>query len=212
MRPHLWDVTARLLLLSDASIRLYKNINSCTPPTSRLLPHPNNSNGANTPATDPRGTIPPNSRMDQNALKGKKPNRVLPVPPEFRRPCRARERDAIVHDIKIKTGCTVIPHWDYQQAQGEGIISQFDIFGAGAGLERATHYIQEWIAKASRKSKESSAWAKTPAFDVNKWYAERIEELELERKQIFKGPPPQPHECEPPLHMVSLFSTHCDSL
>ena len=143
--------------------------------------------------------------MDQNALKGKRPSRVLPVPPEFRRPSRVRERDTLVNDVNLKTGCTILPHWEYQRGQDGGIISHFDIFGAGAGLERATQYIQKWIANAPGRSKESSAWAKMPAFDANKWYYEQLEALENERKQIFKGAPPQPHPCEQPLLMVRIL-------
>ncbi|EOA81902.1 uncharacterized protein SETTUDRAFT_96874 [Exserohilum turcica Et28A] len=125
------------------------------------------------------------SAIDQNALRGMKPNRIIPVPPEFRRSCRASERDLIINDIHVNTGCRVLAQWD------QSIIYQFEIFGTGAGLEKAIRYINQWISNAHTKSKESTAWAKTPAFDANAWYYEQVEGLELQRKQVFKGPAPE---------------------
>ena len=91
----------------------------------------------------------------------------------------------IVNELKIKTGCAVIPQWD------QGRIYQFGIVGTGAGLERAVWYINQWISKAHIKSMDSAAWAKTPAFDTNKWYYEEVEVLELERKQVFRESAPE---------------------
>ena len=156
-----------------------------------------------------RSIAPLNPALDRNAFMGKKPNRVVPVPPEFRRPTRISERDSISNNVKTKTGCIVIPHWNYQKGQDEGIIYQFDFFGTGAGLESAVRHIQQWISRACGKSKESSAWAKTPAFNANKWYYEQVEEMEHERKQAFKGPPPKSHECEFPLYKVSFSALPC---
>lgn len=149
------------------------------------------------PVANPSSITSAMSTIDQNALKGRKPNKIIPVPPEFRRPSRARERDLIKNEIKVNTDCDVLPQWD------KGIIYQFDIFGGGIGLEKAIRYINRWISNTHTKSKDSSAWGKTPAFDANTWYYEQIDSLELERKKIFKGPAPEVAEGETPLLKVS---------
>ena len=146
---------------------------------------------------DAWSAAPPVSATDPNALKNKKPTKVIPVPPEFRRLCHAVERNTLVNDIKTSTGCTVIPQWD------QGRVYQFGIIGTGAGLEKAVRRLNEWIASAHVKSKDASAWAKMPAFDPNKWYYEKVEEMEQQHKQIFKGPIPDVAEGEMPLLSVS---------
>lgn len=125
-----------------------------------------------------------------------KPKRFIPVPPEYRRLTHATERELIVNDIKINTGCDVIPKWD------AGYITQFAIAGQGAGVEKAVRYINHWISNAHIKSKYSSSWAKTPAFDHNKWYYDSIEERERQRKDEFKGKAPEVSKGEMPLASI----------
>jgi hypothetical protein len=55
---------------------------------------------------------PPGPAADQQVSKGKIPNKIIPVPHEYRRDTLARERDVLVNDIKISTDCTVVPHWE----------------------------------------------------------------------------------------------------
>ncbi|KAF1840783.1 uncharacterized protein K460DRAFT_321268, partial [Cucurbitaria berberidis CBS 394.84] len=123
------------------------------------------------------------SAVDKHVFIGK-PKKIVPVPPEFRRITHAAERDMLVNDVKIKTDCLVTPHWN------QGKIFQFDIYGSGAGLENAIAHLNHWISNAHVKSKDSSAWGKTPAFNPNQWYYDRVAELEGDRKQVFKGPAP----------------------
>ncbi|KAH7385604.1 hypothetical protein BKA66DRAFT_583220 [Pyrenochaeta sp. MPI-SDFR-AT-0127] len=137
-----------------------------------------------TAPSDIRFAPQPGSSVDTHTLIGKKPNKIIPVPPELRRHTVARERDTLVNDIKINTGCSVDSHWEH------GKISQFDIYGPGASVDIAVRQINHWISRVHAKSKESSAWAKTPAFDSNRWYYEEVEEKERDRKQVFKGPAP----------------------
>ncbi|KAI4616063.1 hypothetical protein J4E83_006733 [Alternaria metachromatica] len=125
-----------------------------------------------------------------------KPKRFIPVPPEYRRLTHTTERELIVNEIKINTGCDVIPKWD------AGYITQFAIAGQGAGLEKAVRYINHWISNAHIKSKDSSSWAKTPAFDHNKWYYDSIEERERQRKDEFKGKAPEVSKGEMPLASI----------
>jgi hypothetical protein len=134
--------------------------------------------------------------QDTGPLPRPKPNKIIPVPQEFRRLTQARERDIIVDDIKTNTGCVVIPQWE------AGRIYQFGIAGGGTGLEKAVRYINQWIANAHVKSKDSSAWAKMPAFDQNKWYYEQVEEWERQRKDVFKGKAPEVPEGETPLQSI----------
>ncbi|KAI4604780.1 hypothetical protein J4E80_010936 [Alternaria sp. BMP 0032] len=125
-----------------------------------------------------------------------KPKRFIPVPPEYRRLTHTTERELIVNEIKINTGCDVIPKWE------AGYITQFAIAGQGAGVEKAVRYINHWISNAHIKSKDSSSWAKTPAFDHNKWYYDSIEERERQRKDEFKGKAPEVSKGEMPLASI----------
>ena len=134
---------------------------------------------------------------DKHAIIGKKPNKVIAVPHEFRRHMWTRERDALVHDIKISTGCDICIHLD------QSVISQFELFGSGASLEKAVRHINQWITKAPTKSKDSAAWAKMPAFDPDTWYYNQVEAMEAERKQQFKGPIPTTVEGKTQLPKVS---------
>lgn len=127
-----------------------------------------------------------------------KPNKTIVVPQEFRRPTHARECDNIVNEVKIITGCTVIPQWN------DGRIYQFGIVGGGVGLEKAVRYINQWISNAHVKSKDSSAWARMSAFDPNKWYYEKIEEMERQRKEAFRGTAPKVSEGETPLQRLII--------
>ncbi|KAH9870555.1 hypothetical protein IAQ61_006031 [Plenodomus lingam] len=112
--------------------------------------------------------------------KGRKPNKTIPVPPEYRVVTLARERDLLVNEVLVNTGCTVVPYSE------QGRVTRFEIYGAAA--DAAVAMINKWISKAHVKSKAASSWAKTPAFNANDWYYEQITEMELERKQMFKGP------------------------
>jgi hypothetical protein len=144
---------------------------------------------------DAWSAAPPISASNSNVLKNRKPNKVIPVPPEFRRLSHARERENLVNDIKISTGCIVEPEGE------QGRIHQFGIIGAGAGLEKAIRHINEMISNTHIKSKDAAAWAKIPAFDANKWYYEQVADMEQRLKQVFKGPLPKAAEGE--LHDVS---------
>jgi hypothetical protein len=135
--------------------------------------------------------------VDPSSFAGKKPTKTIPVPPEYRRQTLSRERDTLIYDVLVEANCHVVPHWD------QGKIKSFDIYGSGHDLERAVTRINRWILSAHIKSKESSAWAKLPAYDPNKWYYDRVEEKEHESKQRFKEPAPQPEDPDAPKYTVS---------
>jgi hypothetical protein len=137
--------------------------------------------------------------VDPSSFMGKKPNKTIPVPSEYRRQTLARERDTLIYDIFVEANCSVVPHWD----QGSGKIKSFDIYGAGSNLEKAVTHVNRWISNAHVKTKESSAWAKLPAYDANRWHYDRVEEKEKESKQRFKGPVPPPDDPDAPRHKVS---------
>jgi len=88
----------------------------------------------------------------------------------------------------------VVPRWDH------GKITRFELYGVGT--EQATVIINKWISRAHGKSKATSAWGKTPAFNNDEWYYKRIAEMEAERKQMFKEPAPRPTEDAPKLPSV----------
>jgi len=141
---------------------------------------------------------PPPGVVDRSALIGKKPSKTIPVPYEYRRQTLSRERDLLVNDIKEKTECDVVPHWE------EGKIASFDIYGPGHGVEQAVRHLNQWISKAHTKSIGASAWAKLPAYDFNKWYYAQVEELENMYQQKFRGPVPLENDEDAPTHAVGL--------
>jgi hypothetical protein len=143
-------------------------------------------------------TTPRTSLIDPNAFKGKKPTKIVPVPHEYRRQTFARERDTLINDLRVETDCIVIPHWD------QTTIKYFEIFGSGPNAEKAIRHLHQWISNAHVKSVASSAWAKMPAYNFDKWYYDEVEKLEIERKQRFRGPPPPAEGNDVPKHAVSL--------
>ncbi|KAF2833240.1 hypothetical protein CC86DRAFT_415001 [Ophiobolus disseminans] len=147
-----------------------------------------------------RSTLPsiwsaaPPGGIDRSAFTGKKPNKIIPVPHEYRRQTLSRERDMLIHDVEQKTGCDLVPHWD------QGKVTSFDIYGSGHGVEKATVYLNHWISNAHTKSIGASAWAKLPAYDPNKWYYAQVEELDNVYKQRFRGPVPSEGDADAPRH------------
>lgn len=135
--------------------------------------------------------------MDKKELIGKKPVKVVLVPPEFRRRTYPAERDGLVNDVKVRTGCDLVVHWD------NGRICQFDLYGSAINVTDATGILHQWISAARQKSKDSSSWAKLTAFNADKWYYDRVEEMEQDRKEVFLGPIPQSLENGDPLYSVT---------
>lgn len=133
---------------------------------------------------------------DKNSFIGKKPNKIIPVPDEYRRLTSARERDTLVNDLKVTTNCTVVPRWE------QGKICRFDIYSSAAGVEHAIRHLNQWISTAHARSKDSSAWPKIPAFEFDQWYYEEVAEMEDARTQMFKEPAPQfPENAAKPPHV-----------
>lgn len=148
-------------------------------------------------AKDEQYLITPGSGRDKDVFSRKKPSKIISVPPELRRHTFARERDILVNEIKCSTGCSVNLHYE------QGKISQLDIIGPGTNVDKAARQINQWVSKKHSKAKESSVWAKTRAFDPNKWYYEEVEEKERMRKQVFRGPIPEAFGGEAELQRVS---------
>jgi hypothetical protein len=136
---------------------------------------------------------------DPKDFIGQKPSKVIPVPLEFRRRTHATERDILVYELEVEARCFLRPHWD------EGRITLFEIFGvpsAKSNVEGAAARINHWIATAHSKSSDSSAWAKTKAWDFNQWYYNEIDQAgEMDRKRYI-GPKPLPGDPEAPQHAV----------
>lgn len=184
------DIRPRKLLPPPQHTFVPANVNLTITPTRSRVP-------SISPAMDGSEIIPRAS-----PLTGRKPNKTIPVPSEFRRDTHARERDVLVNDIKVKTDCQLVPHWE------QGKICRFDIYGPSAGVEKAVALINKWISNAHVKSKDSSAWAKLPAFDVDDWYYEKVAEMEGERKKMFLGP--KPDRPEGAAQLPNVCCTSCD--
>ena len=83
------------------------------------------------------------------------------------------------------------------------MIKRFDVY-AGTGSKDAVATLNKWIARGDQKSRGSSAWAKTPAFNHDQWHQEQLELLEEERMEFFLGPIPDAQEGEPMRPKVGL--------
>ncbi|KAH7414266.1 hypothetical protein DE146DRAFT_29117 [Phaeosphaeria sp. MPI-PUGE-AT-0046c] len=136
--------------------------------------------------------------IDPTKYIGKKPNKVIPVPNEYRRQTLAREGQILVNELRIGANCHVELDWDYNK------IIKFEVYGTGADVERGVSQINRWISRAHTKSKDSSAWAKIPAYDFDDWYYDRIENIQDERKLLFKGPMPLEGHPDAPTYSVIL--------
>ncbi|KAF2691292.1 hypothetical protein K458DRAFT_287346 [Lentithecium fluviatile CBS 122367] len=123
---------------------------------------------------------------NQNKFIGRKPSRTVNVPSEYIRDTTIREKERVVDELKLETGCDVLPRTDHKKR-----ITRFEIYSAGSGVDNAVVKVNEWIVKASTKSKESSAWAKLPAFFHDKWYDNAVREAEKARRARFKEPIPE---------------------
>ncbi|KAL5116760.1 hypothetical protein ACEQ8H_005372 [Pleosporales sp. CAS-2024a] len=137
--------------------------------------------------------------IDPAAYIGKKLNCVH-VPCEFRRHTLKAERNTLVHDLQVDTGCHVVPHWE----QGTGKIKLFEIYGSRSGVEKAVAYIYSWItaSQTNPKTTAASAWAKIPAYNFNNWYYKGVDQMVNEHKQQYKGPVPLEGEQEAPSHFL----------
>jgi hypothetical protein len=164
---------------------------SCTFPITRFTMSGERTTVWNAPA--------PAALVDPTAFIGKKPNKIIPVPPEYRRQTLTRERETLINDLRVDTNCHVVPHWD----QG-GIIMSFDIYGTGSSVEKAIGRINQWISNAHVKAKAAASWAKLPGYNFNDWYYEQVEQHENIRKQLYKGPVPPEGHPDAPCHFVSL--------
>jgi hypothetical protein len=126
-----------------------------------------------------------NPRRPPGNFGSRKPAEEIDVPREYRRTTYQREADRLTHTWKVEYGCDVALWWEQWR------ITKFAVYGTGAGLEKTIGEIHKWILKAKDKAKESSAWAKMPAYDVNEWWFEQVRSKEAARKEVFKGPVPE---------------------
>lgn len=143
------------------------------------------------PTTWPEG-------IDEAILKQKKISSHITVHAEYRRETYRREGATLINGIYRDTGCIVMVHWEQTK------IKHFDVY-AGAGSKKAVAILNTWIAQGSQKSKDSSAWAKTPAFNHAQWYQEQLEQMEDESLEYFLGPTPEVQEGAPVRPKVRIF-------
>ena len=128
--------------------------------------------------------------VPESDIRHKKVAYKIPVQPEYRRPTHRREGDNLVNSVYNETGCIVVAHWQRQFIVG------FDVLTA-LNSSNAVASINQWIARGDEKSKESSAWAKMPAFKFNDWYQQRLQQQDNEFRERFLGPVPDVQEDEP---------------
>jgi hypothetical protein len=112
----------------------------------------------------------------------KRPNKTIAIPPGFLPHIHYDTVQNFCTFWKEETGCEVM------QRRERGRLIRFDFFGTGPKVEAAMRVVTKWIESAKTKSATSTSWAKTEAFDANKWYYDEINNMETERKQQFKKP------------------------
>ncbi|KAL1607781.1 hypothetical protein SLS60_002717 [Paraconiothyrium brasiliense] len=121
---------------------------------------------------------------ENNNQHGKRTaNRVIGVPPEFRRQTKESERARLVALWKSETGCEVIPKPEYGPERL--IITRFEIFGTTGNLDNAAQKIEEWIRYSVSKTSETTAWAKIQAHIPKNWSQEHLKQEEMVRKKRF---------------------------
>jgi hypothetical protein len=137
--------------------------------------------------------------FDREKLTDKQPARSVPVPPQFQRNTTMTERTTLMNDVYIATTCKIL----IEKQRGSGKILAFHLYGTGKVLDRATEMVNQWVSKVHAKPSGSAAWARSNAFDLNQWYYNQVEEMEQDRKDMFKGKAPQLSEDAPSLPNVS---------
>jgi hypothetical protein len=125
---------------------------------------------------------------------GRKPTRTIQVP-EGTLP-------HIPHNNIITTcnfwkgesnGCEVVAQWSHGPKYKDIVsrrLTGFNLYGTGSQADAAVRIINKWIESVRNKNPSTTRWAKNKAFDANKWYYDEINQMENERRQKFKGPPP----------------------
>ncbi|ORY13515.1 hypothetical protein BCR34DRAFT_480841 [Clohesyomyces aquaticus] len=115
----------------------------------------------------------------------RKPNRVATVPVEYRRDMSKTDATLVGKRLSEQARCEIVP------IISDRHIASFHVFGPAPLLDDAMSCVNDWIENARAKTKASASWAKMPAFDNNKWYYDHVKEMEIKRKQQFKGEPPE---------------------
>lgn len=138
--------------------------------------------------------------IEGSVLAQKTVIRQIPVHAEHRRATHQAEGRTLVNSIYGDTGCIVVAHWDQQS------IKCFDVF-AGPGSVNAIAAINKWVARGDEKSRESSAWAKMPAFNQEQWLQEQLERIEDEQTDMYLGPVPEAQNDESMRSTVKCFSS-----
>ncbi|OSS49695.1 hypothetical protein B5807_06148 [Epicoccum nigrum] len=128
--------------------------------------------------------------VPESDIKQKRIACKIPVHAEYRRPTHRREGETLVNSVYKETGCIVVAHWQQQFIVG------FEVL-AGPNSNNAVAVINQWIAQGNEKSKDSSAWAKMPAFNIDGWYQQQLQQQDNERRERFLGPVPNVQEDEP---------------
>ncbi|KAJ4353293.1 uncharacterized protein N0V89_005020 [Didymosphaeria variabile] len=130
------------------------------------------------------GTYQGRAQSTVNNNRGKRePNRVILVPPEFRRQTKEIERARLIALWKSETGCEVIPQPEY--GSGRLVITKFEIFGTTGNLDDAAQKIEEWIRYSVSKTSETTAWAKIQAHIPKDWSQNHLKQEHVERKKKF---------------------------
>lgn len=114
-------------------------------------------------------------------------NKKVDVPLEFWRRTYQTERETNFRAWKLKTGCDVLAYGDKRN----NTITRFEVFGTGVKAEQAVSEVKDWICTASTKTPASTAWAKVKAYDPVKYGFDTLRDLDVQRREMFKGPVPE---------------------
>jgi hypothetical protein len=124
---------------------------------------------------------------DLRQFFGRNGTRKVNVPPEYSRRTHQRERESNYRTWKLSTGCDVLAYGD----KYSNTVTRFEIFGSSMKVEQAVSEVNEWIHKANTKTPHSTVWSKIKAFDPIQYGYDILRAEDAQRKETFKGPPPE---------------------
>ncbi|KAF2272100.1 uncharacterized protein EI97DRAFT_485524 [Westerdykella ornata] len=124
-------------------------------------------------------------RPTEDKYAGRKPTRIIYLPPEHRPDITPHSVRQYCDQWTKETGCGVVPVFRYRK------LERFELFGSGSQVDAATRSVNKWVEYAKSKRGGTLGWHKLSAFDVNRGYYDEINDMEADRKQMFRSAVPE---------------------
>jgi hypothetical protein len=141
-------------------------------------------------------------------VSGRKPTRTIQIPDKMLPTITPHDVNRYTNLCKTEANATdvdIIPQWNRGPRFNEIIprkLVALNLYGPACQADAAVRRLNKWMENLRGRSDATARWAKQKAFDPNKWYYEEVNQLEKERKQKFKGPPPDGDGDEVPFEVI----------